>query len=128
MHSTNTRITDVEVIEKRTPVLVRQFSLRPGSGGAGLFKGGDGIIRIIEARMPMKFSIVSTRRTFAPYGMAGGKRGAVGKNLWVRRKEGGGEDLGSAEFGRIGLGGMAVLSVGAGDRVEIHTPGKCVHF
>ncbi|RDW64243.1 putative hydantoinase b oxoprolinase protein [Coleophoma crateriformis] len=123
VHSTNTRITDVEVIEKRTPVLVRQFSLRPHSGGDGLFKGGDGIIRIIEARIPMKFSIVSTRRTFAPYGMAGGKRGGVGKNLWIKRKEGEDAESGNSEFGRIGLGGMAVLSVGAGDRVEIHTPG-----
>ena len=49
-HMTNTRITDPEILERRYPVVLRHFSLRPGSGGAGAFRGGDGVVREIEAR------------------------------------------------------------------------------
>jgi 5-oxoprolinase (ATP-hydrolysing) len=49
-HMTNTRITDPEILERRYPVVLREFCLRPGSGGAGAWRGGDGIVREIEAR------------------------------------------------------------------------------
>ncbi|TEA15760.1 Uncharacterized protein C8034_v002314 [Colletotrichum sidae] len=72
---TNTRITDPEVPEKRYPVLLREFSIRRGSGGQGRRRGGDGCIRDIEFRRPMQVSILSERRGIAPYGMAGGGEG-----------------------------------------------------
>jgi 5-oxoprolinase (ATP-hydrolysing) len=85
VHSTNTKIADPEIIEKRTPVLVKRYEIREGSGGAGQFRGGNGIVREIEARIPLKFSVVSTRRVYSPYGMNGGGDGSVGKNFWKRK-------------------------------------------
>lgn len=68
---TNTRITDPEIIERRYPVVVKRFSLNPGSGGQGQFKGGDGIIRELMFCKPMTLSILTERRVFAPYGLNG---------------------------------------------------------
>lgn len=68
---TNTRITDPEVLELRYPVILRQFNLRPDSGGKGAFCGGDGIIREVVFRAPMTLSILTERRVFAPYGIEG---------------------------------------------------------
>ena len=65
---TNTRITDPEIFEKRYPVILRRFCLRSGSGGAGLFRGGEGLIREIEFTQPLTVSILSERRAFEPYG------------------------------------------------------------
>jgi 5-oxoprolinase (ATP-hydrolysing) len=70
VHMTNTRITDPESLEKRYPVLMREFSIREGSGGKGLHNGGDGIVRDYECRAPLKFSVLTQRRVVAPYGMA----------------------------------------------------------
>lgn len=67
-HMTNTRITDPEILEKRYPVLLRQFSLREGSGGAGVYRGGDGVVRELEFMKPLTVSILSERRAFQPYG------------------------------------------------------------
>lgn len=69
---TNTRITDPESLERRYPVVLRKFSLRPGSGGDGQYRGGDGVVRDVEFRIPMTASILSERRSIAPYGMNGG--------------------------------------------------------
>ncbi len=111
-HMTNTRITDAETLERRYPVLVREFSLRRGSGGAGHWRGGDGLIREIEFLEPMEVSILSERRVFAPYGMAGGGPGATGCNLAIRRD------------GRVlYLGGKGRIRLEAGERVRILTPG-----
>lgn len=60
---TNTRITDPEVFERRYPVLLREFSLREGSGGEGLYRGGDGVIRDIELLEPIQCSILSEVRS-----------------------------------------------------------------
>jgi 5-oxoprolinase (ATP-hydrolysing) len=84
-HMTNTRITDAEVFERRYPVLLREFSLREGSHGAGQHKGGDGVIRDIEFRIPVQVSILSERRVYHPYGLAGGEDAQCGLNLWVRK-------------------------------------------
>ncbi len=54
-HMTNTRITDPEVLERRYPVLLRQFSLRENSGGIGAYRGGDGVIREIQLRLSVIF-------------------------------------------------------------------------
>jgi len=59
---------------------VKHYGIRYGSGGAGKFRGGDGIIREIELLAPMQVGMLSDRRKFGPYGLAGGKAGATGKN------------------------------------------------
>jgi 5-oxoprolinase (ATP-hydrolysing) len=84
-HMTNTRITDSEVFERRYPVILREFSLRAGSHGAGQHKGGDGVIRDIEFRIPVQVSILSERRVYHPYGLAGGEDAECGLNYWVRK-------------------------------------------
>ncbi|KZW01086.1 Hydantoinase B/oxoprolinase [Exidia glandulosa HHB12029] len=83
-HITNTRIGDVEILERRYPVLLHEFGLRPGSGGAGKYRGGDGVRRVLEVSMPMRVSILSERRTRAPYGLYGGHDGAMGRNTWIK--------------------------------------------
>lgn len=111
-HMTNTRITDPEIIERRYPVLLKEFGLRTGSGGRGKFSGGDGIVRELEFLIDMQASVLSERRAFQPYGMAGGEPGARGLNLWLRND------------GRtINIGGKASCRVQAGDRFRIMTPG-----
>ena len=77
-HMTNTRITDPEILESRYPVLLREFSIRQGSGGQGLFHGGDGLIREIEFLQPLHVAILSERRVYPPYGLEGGGAGSAG--------------------------------------------------
>ena len=110
-HMTNTRNTPVEALEHYLPVRVGRYSLRRGSGGRGRFTGGDGIEREFEFRSPAQVNILSERRRFAPYGLAGGKPGKKGKNMLVR-----------AGRERI-LAGKASFRVRAGDKVIIKTPG-----
>ncbi|TQN66663.1 hypothetical protein CSHISOI_08776 [Colletotrichum shisoi] len=119
VHSTNTRQTDAEVIEKRTAVLVRRYEIRRGSGGAGTWRGGDGITREIEARVPLKFSILSDRRVYRPWGMAGGGPGRQGENYAFLFGEGGEK----AAMERINLGGKAIINLREGEYVQINTPG-----
>jgi 5-oxoprolinase (ATP-hydrolysing) len=122
VHSTNTRTTDVEVIEKRTQVLVRRYEIRRGTGGDGEYRGGCGVTREVEARMEgMRFSILSERRVYSPYGMRGGGDGSVGGNFWVRKVKG---SDGKEKEQTISLGGKAVVKVGQGDRLIINTPGE----
>src|SRR5690606_5056582 len=84
-HMTNTRLTDAEVIERRYPVLVREFGLRRGSGGLGKHRGGDGIVRKIEFLKPLKVSMLSERRgPYPPFGLNGGSPGAFGRNRLLR--------------------------------------------
>ncbi len=88
IHMTNTRMTDPEILEHLHPgVRVRRFILRKGSGGKGIFNGGDGIIREIEFLKPATVSIISERRVFLPYGVNGGGAGSKGVNL-LRKKSG----------------------------------------
>ncbi|CAP72615.1 uncharacterized protein PODANS_2_470 [Podospora anserina S mat+] len=143
VHMTNTRITDSEVFERRYPVLLREFSIRRGSGGKGQHRGGDGVVRDIEFRLPMQVSILSERRVYQPYGMAGGEDAEAGLNLWVRKvqkaswetslkrlqaeKEGeggdGGDDEGETEERYINMGAKNTAPMKAGDRIIIQTPG-----
>lgn len=109
---TNTRITDPESLERRYPVVLHRFCLRTGSGGGGAFRGGEGVIRDVGFRVPMSASILSERRSFAPYGMKGGGEGGRGRNTWVQR-----------DGRRINIGGKNSIMVGAGDRLVIETPG-----
>lgn len=100
-HCTNTRITDPEILERRYPVLLREFSLRPNSGGKGNFNGGDGVIREIEPLRPLTMSILSERRAFRPYGMNGGQDGKPGINLLVRQ-----------DGTHVNIGGRCSTSIG----------------
>ena len=84
-HMTNTRITDGEIFERRYPVILREFSLRPGSGGNGKYPGGDGVVRDVEFRIPCQVSILSERRVYRPYGLHGGEDAECGLNLWIRK-------------------------------------------
>lgn len=111
-HCTNTRITDPEILERRYPVLLRQFALRHGSGGRGQHRGGDGVIREIEPLRPLTMSILSERRTLHPYGMAGGEDGACGQNLLIRE-----------DGVVVNMSGRCSAPIYVGERIRIETPG-----
>jgi 5-oxoprolinase (ATP-hydrolysing) len=113
-HMTNTRLTDVEVIERRYPVRLHEFSIRRNSGGAGAHRGGDGVIRRIEFLRPLHVSILSERRAeLAPFGLAGGEPGKIGRNSIQRAAQDSIEEL----------SGKVQLEVNAGDVLTIETPG-----
>ncbi|HEU0191318.1 MAG TPA: hydantoinase B/oxoprolinase family protein [Mycobacterium sp.] len=111
-HMTNSRLTDPEVLESRFPVLLREFAIRRGSGGGGAWHGGDGGVRRIEFLAPMTVSVLSGNREVAPYGMAGGSPGAVGRNRLIR--------AGAAD---VPLAGCDSAQVIPGDMLVIETPG-----
>jgi 5-oxoprolinase (ATP-hydrolysing) len=111
-HMTNTRITDAEILEQRYPVRLERFAVRRGSGGAGRWRGGDGLVREIRFLEDAALSILSQHRTVAPYGMAGGRPGARGRQRVVRAS---GETL--------ELGPIEGCEVGPGDRLIVETPG-----
>jgi len=77
----NTLNTPVEALELEFPLRVAEYSLRRGSGGAGRWRGGDGVVRELEALAPMTYSLLTERRRHAPPGAGGGESGAVGRNL-----------------------------------------------
>lgn len=126
-HMTNTRITDSEVFERRYPVILREFSIREGSAGVGQHRGGDGVVRDIEFRIPVQASILSERRVFRPYGLAGGGDAQPGLNLWVQRvpKPGTGGEREEQEYEERfrNLGSKNSAPMEAGDRIIVCTPG-----
>jgi N-methylhydantoinase B len=79
-HMTNSWNTPVEAFEHEYPVRVTAYKIRGGSGGAGKYAGGDGIIRELQFLEDVDLTILSDRRTRGPYGLAGGKDGATGRN------------------------------------------------
>ncbi len=111
-HMTNTRITDPEILERRYPVLLREFSIRRDSGGDGHTRGGDGIVRRLEFLKDITVSALSERRVFAPKGLAGGEDGARGENTLERA---------SGEI--VDLGGKNSVAVSDGDVLTLKTPG-----
>jgi 5-oxoprolinase (ATP-hydrolysing) len=111
-HMTNSRLTDVEVLEQRFPVRIRRFAIRTASGGDGQWHGGDGVVREFEFLAPMRASLLANRRLIAPFGLAGGKNAKPGHDYVVRRD-------GTTES----LAPSAELSLEAGDRIVIETPG-----
>ena len=111
-HMTNSRLTDPEVLEWRYPVTLEDFAIRRGSGGAGAQPGGEGVRRRLRFDESMTVSLLSNSRRVAPFGVAGGQDGACGDG-WVERADGRRESLGSAKS----------VSVDAGERVVIETPG-----
>ena len=74
-----------EVLEARHPVRLLEFRLRRGSGGAGRFRGGDGLVRCYEFLAPLTVSLLTQRRETAPYGLRGGAAGSPGRNAVERR-------------------------------------------
>jgi len=106
-HMTNTRITDPETLELRFPVRLERFALRSGSGGAGLQRGGDGVIREFTLLRPLQVSMLSDRRRSVPFGLAGGGPGAAGQTLID----------GSPRGGRFSE------ALPAGSTIRIETPG-----
>ena len=111
-HMTNTRITDPEILERRFPVMLREFSIRQGTGGDGKFRGGDGLVREVEFLEPLNAAILSERRVYAPYGLDGGEPGTCGRNLFLRN-----------DGTTLSLGGKNEIHAEAGERFRIETPG-----
>ncbi|MBY0401592.1 hydantoinase B/oxoprolinase family protein, partial [Myxococcota bacterium] len=112
-HMTNTRITDPEILETRFPVRLDAFQLRTGSGGVGRFRGGEGVERRLRFLRPVRVSLLTQRRSRAPFGLAGGGPGAMGRNRLQR--------AGTGEF--EALAGQLELELQAGDVLSIETPG-----
>jgi len=113
VHMTNTRITDPEVLEQRFPqVRLERFGIRRGSGGAGRWRGGDGLVRALRFLDPTTVTILSERRRTAPFGLAGGAPGASGRNRLIR-----------ADGSETELPGRVRLDAAPGDMIVIETPG-----
>ncbi len=111
VHMSNTRNTPIEVLEMDLPVRVRRYALRYGTGGAGQYRGGDGLCRELEFLGPATVTLLTDRRDHAPYGLRGGFPGAKGLNRLER--EGEWRDL----------PGKATFEVSAGDVVSLCSPG-----
>jgi 5-oxoprolinase (ATP-hydrolysing) len=112
-HMTNSRLTDPEVLESKFPVLLEEFSVRRGSGGDGLAKGGDGAIRRIRFLEAMHAGILSGRRTTAPFGINGGGDAASGANR-IERANGELEELGPSASARMSPGDLFVIETPGG--------------
>lgn len=115
VHTTNTRMTDSELFEKKFPCILRKYEINRGTGGLGLNNGGDGVIREIEFTIPLQATCLKQRRVFAPYGMNEGHPGRRGYNYWLRK-------LKDGSYRKIALGGQNSVWVKPGDRVRIETP------
>ena len=108
-HMTNSLNTPAEALENAYPVRLRQYSLRPNSGGRGRYTGGDGIVREIEVLTDAQVTLLADRRTRGPYGLAGGAAGAAGaQSLFATmgRKKNGGQDERPPACGRTGEHGV----------------------
>ncbi len=106
-HMTNSLNTPVEALERQLPILVRRYGVRRGSGGAGRFRGGDGVVKEIELLTDTEVTLLTERRTRGPYGLSGGEAGAPGTNL-----------LNDAPVAAKGS-----FQARKGDRLRIETPG-----
>jgi 5-oxoprolinase (ATP-hydrolysing) len=111
-HMTNSRLTDPEVLEARFPVRLECFAIRRGSGGAGRWPGGDGVVRQLRCLEPLAVSLISGSRSVAPFGLEGGAPGACGRNAVLR-----------ADGSRQELPGSCALALQPGEALRIETPG-----
>jgi 5-oxoprolinase (ATP-hydrolysing) len=112
-HMTNSRLTDPEVLEWRFPVILKEFSIRKGSGGLGKYNGGNGVTRKVQFTETMEASILSQRRKVVPFGMDGGSSAATGRNYVIKKLDG----------KIIELSGTDTLMMNPGDTFVIETPG-----
>lgn len=110
-HMTNTRITDPEQLERKYPVRLLEFGIRRGSGGAGHWRGGDGIVRKLEFLAPLQVTLLGQHRRYAPYGMNGGGDGACGRHSLLSNGK------------TVELPGICSLKMKMGDVLTIETPG-----
>lgn len=110
-HMTNTLNTPIEALEYAYPLRVLRYEIRAGSGGAGKFSGGDGIIREIRVLTDCQVTLLTERRKFPPYGLDGGEPGDTGRNLLLRDNQ------------EISLPGKGSVEFREGDILSIHTPG-----
>jgi N-methylhydantoinase B len=110
-HMTNSLNTPIEALETSYPFRVRSYRIRRRSGGRGRHRGGDGLVREIEFLTAGGLSLLTERRTFPPYGLAGGGAAATGRNWLIRGAH------------RRRLPAKANLEVRPGDRLRIETPG-----
>jgi N-methylhydantoinase B len=111
-HMTNSLNTPVEALEYAYPLRVRSYSYRPNSGGAGEFRGGDGLIREIELLADAQVTLLCDRRRFAPYGLAGGHDGALGRTQRI-----------TPDGTATDLPGKTSIQATAGDILRMETPG-----
>ncbi len=111
-HMTNSLNTPAEALEYAYPLRVTTYSLRKGSGGAGKFRGGDGIVREVELLADAEVTLLADRRTRGPYGLNGGADGAPGKTEIVH-----------SDGSRETLPGKTSVRLKKGDRVRIESPG-----
>jgi N-methylhydantoinase B len=111
-HMTNSLNTPAEALEYAYPLRVRRYSLRPGSGGAGEHRGGDGIVREIEVLTDCEVTLLAERRSRGPWGLAGGEAGAPGKASVIRHG-------GSVEE----MPGKFSTRLRKGERIRIESPG-----
>ena len=110
-HMTNTLNTPVEALEYAYPLRILRYAVRHGSGGMGLFRGGDGIRRDIQVLTDCQATLLTERRGRGPYGLAGGESGQPGENVLVRD---GKESL---------LPGKCTVELKAGEVLSLRTPG-----
>jgi N-methylhydantoinase B len=108
---TNSLNTPVEALEYAFPFRIRRYLLRRNTGGKGLYRGGDGILRELEILTDADAAILSDRRRFRPYGLSGGEEGQPGRTTLVRHGS------------RKRLGSKSRFSVRRGDRIVVETPG-----
>jgi len=101
----------VEALEYAYPFRVRRYSFRRGSGGRGAYPGGEGIVREIELLTEADATMLSDRRRFRPYGLAGGMLGKPGRTCLLKNGR------------RTDLPSKCRFSVGAGERILVETPG-----
>jgi len=112
-HMTNSLNTPVEALEYAYPLRVHRYAYRDGSGGAGKFNGGDGLVRELEFLADAEVTLLADRRKFRPYGLQGGGEGAAG-HTWISK------DGGATE---TELPGKCTLRLTKGDRLRLETPG-----
>jgi N-methylhydantoinase B len=112
-HMTNSLNTPIEALEYAYPFRVRRYAYRAGSGGAGEFCGGDGLVRDLELLGDAEMTLLAERRRFRPYGLAGGSEGAAGKACVTRAESG----------ERVELPGKCSVELKKGDVLRIETPG-----
>jgi len=111
-HMTNSLNTPAEALEYAYPFRVTRYSLRRGSGGAGKYRGGDGIVRELELLTDAQVTLLADRRMRGPYGLSGGAEGAPGRTEVIR-----------ANGTRETLGGKDSVRLQKGDCVRVESPG-----